>query len=175
MSTKTISVPEAQQLLQRGALLVDIRAADEYAREHIAQARHIPMETLAGSGSVPAEVVIFHCRSGNRTQLNAAALGACAREAYVLQGGLDAWKQAGLPVVTDATQPLELQRQVQIVAGTLIVLGAVLGATVSPWFHALSGMIGAGLVFAGVSGFCGLARVLMKMPWNRRAAVAISG
>ncbi|MCQ4165403.1 rhodanese family protein [Tahibacter harae] len=175
MSPKTVSVHEAQQLLQRGALLVDIRAADEYAREHIAQARHMPMETLAGGGSVPAEVAIFHCRSGNRTRLNAAALGACAREAYVLQGGLDAWKQAGLPVVADAAQPLELQRQVQIVAGSLIVLGAVLGAAVSPWFHALSGLIGAGLVFAGVSGFCGLARVLMKMPWNRRAAAAAGG
>jgi rhodanese-related sulfurtransferase len=175
MSLKSVSVQAAQELLARGALLVDIRAADEYAREHIAQARHVPLEKLADGGdAVAAGVVIFHCRSGNRTALNAATLSACAREAYALQGGLDAWKQAGLPVVADAAQPLELQRQVQIVAGALIVLGAVLGATVSPWFHALSGLIGAGLVFAGVSGFCGLARVLMKMPWNRRAA-AIGG
>ncbi|WP_343125582.1 YgaP-like transmembrane domain [Stenotrophomonas sp. SAU14A_NAIMI4_8] len=49
------------------------------------------------------------------------------------------------------------------------MLGAVPGATVSPWFHALSGFVGAGLLFAGVSGFCGLARVLMRMPWNRKA------
>ena len=102
--------------------------------------------------------------------MNASALGACTTcDAYVLEGGLDAWKKAGLPVLADASQPLELQRQVQIAAGSLIVLGAVLGATVSPWFHALSGFVGAGLVFAGVSGFCGLARVLMRMPWNRNA------
>src|SRR5690606_31954649 len=113
---------------------------------------------------------IFHCRSGNRTRLNASALEACTScDAYVLEGGLDAWKKAGLPVVADSSQPLELQRQVQIAAGAFIVLGAVLGAMISPWFHALSGFMGAGLVFAGVSGFCGLARVLMLMPWNRKA------
>lgn len=76
-----------------------------------------------------------------------------------------------LVVVADASQPLELQRQVQIAAGSLIVLGAVLGVAVSPWFHALSAFVGAGLVFAGASGFCGLARVLMRMPWNRNALV----
>ncbi|MFC6841098.1 YgaP family membrane protein [Xanthomonas theicola] len=64
------------------------------------------------------------------------------------------------------SQPLERQRQVQIAAGTLAVLGTVLGAGVSPWFLLLSGFVGAGLVFAGVTGFCGLAHVLMRMPWN---------
>ncbi|WP_382155976.1 rhodanese family protein [Hydrogenophaga sp. ANAO-22] len=173
MSLKPLSPQAAQALVKQGAILIDIRAADEHARERIALARHAPMEQLKNNG-LPLEdgasAVIFHCRSGNRTQVNASALGACtACEAYVLEGGLDAWKKAGLPVITDVSQPLELQRQVQIVAGSLIVLGAVLGATVSPWFHALSGFVGAGLVFAGASGFCGLARVLMRMPWNRRA------
>jgi rhodanese-related sulfurtransferase len=125
------------------------------------------------AGSLPlagASAVIFHCRSGHRTQVNASALKACAAcDAYALEGGLDAWKKAGLPIVADVSQPLELQRQVQIAAGSLIVLGAVLGVTVSPWFHALSGFVGAGLVFAGASGFCGLARVLTRMPWNRNA------
>jgi rhodanese-related sulfurtransferase len=172
MSLKPLSPQAAQALMNQGAVLVDIRGADEHAREHIARARHVPMERLK-SGGLPvdgASAVIFHCRSGNRTQLNAQVLGeSTACDAYVLEGGLDAWKKAGLPVVTDASQPLELQRQVQIVAGSLIVLGAVLGATVSPWFHALSGFVGAGLVFAGASGFCGMARVLMLMPWNRKA------
>ncbi|MBM9914560.1 MULTISPECIES: rhodanese family protein [Stenotrophomonas] len=172
MSLKSISPQAASELLGRGAVLVDIRAADEHARERIATARHVPMESLR-SGDLQldgAPAVIFHCRSGNRTRVNSPALGAStACEAYVLEGGLDAWKKAGLPVVVDASHPIELQRQVQIAAGSLIVLGAVLGATVSPWFHALSGFVGAGLLFAGVSGFCGLARVLMRMPWNRKA------
>ncbi|WP_454693502.1 rhodanese family protein [Achromobacter aegrifaciens] len=172
MSLKSISPRAASELMNQGAILVDIRAADEHARERIAQARHVPMDRLQSDG-LPldgASAVIFHCRSGNRTRVNASTLEACTVcDAYVLEGGLDAWKKAGLPIVTDTSQPLELQRQVQIAAGSLIVLGAVLGATVSPWFHVLSGLVGAGLVFAGVSGFCGLARLLMHMPWNRRA------
>ncbi len=151
---------------------MDIRSADEHARERIAQARHIPMSRLAGDAAAfkDAKALIFHCRSGNRTKMHAQTLSTHApREAYVLEGGLDAWKKAGLAVVVDASQPLELQRQVQIAAGSMVVLGTVLGATVSPWFHMLPGLVGTGLVFAGVSGFCGLARLLMKMPWNRKA------
>jgi hypothetical protein len=49
-----------------------------------------------------------------------------------------------------------------------VLLGVVLGATVAPGFYALSGFVGAGLLFAGVSGFCGMARLLAVMPWNRR-------
>ncbi|MGB3289705.1 MAG: rhodanese family protein [Burkholderiaceae bacterium] len=171
MPLKPLSPQAFHQNQGEGILLVDIRSADEYAREHIAQARHIPLEQMAQASAAlhGAKAVVFHCRSGNRTALNAEMLGACVScDAYVLEGGLDAWKKAGLPVVTDAAQPLELQRQVQIAAGTMIVLGTALGATVSPWFLMLSGFVGAGLIFAGVSGFCGLARLLMKMPWNRK-------
>ena len=172
MTLQAISPEAARDLIAQGALLVDIRGADEHARERIAHARNLTLEQLASAGLPAGErrAVIFHCRSGNRTRLNAARLAQCADgRAYVLEGGLDAWKKAGLPVQTDDSQPLELQRQVQIAAGSLIVLGAVLGATVSPWFHLLSGLVGAGLVFAGASGFCGMARVLMRMPWNRKA------
>ncbi len=170
MSLKPLSPLGVREHLDQGALLVDIRSADEYAREHIAHARHIPMEQLAdGSANLQnAKAVIFHCRSGNRTKMSAQMLSAYVTgEAYVLEGGLDAWKKARLPVTTDASQPLELQRQVQIAAGSMIVLGTALGLTISPWFFMLSGFVGAGLVFAGVSGFCGLARLLMKMPWNQ--------
>lgn len=170
MSLTPLSPQAAHQLMGQGALLVDIRAADEHARERIAKARLVPLTQLSpGSAEIQtAGSVIFHCRSGNRTQLNAMRLRACvAGDAYVLEGGLDAWKAAGLPVVTDHQQPLELQRQVQIAAGSVALAGTVLGSAVSPWFHLLPGFIGAGLVFAGVSGFCGPARMLMKAPWNR--------
>jgi len=171
MSLKPLSPQAARQQLDRGAVLVDIRSDDEHAREHIAQALHVPAERLHDGSAAfqDAKRVIFYCRSGARTQAQAQALSACrSGDAYMLEGGLDAWKKAGLPVVIDASRPIELQRQVQIVAGSLVVLGTVLGATASAWFLALSGFVGAGLVFAGVSGFCGLARVLMAMPWNRR-------
>lgn len=172
MTLKPLSPQAAHTLLTQGATLIDIRTSDEHARERIAGARHAPMERLARTGLPvgPHEAVIFHCRSGNRTHLNASRLAQCTSgNAYVLEGGLDAWKKAGLPTQVDGSQPLELQRQVQIAAGSLIVTGALLGALVSPWFHLMSGFVGAGLVFAGLSGFCGLARVLMRMPWNRRA------
>jgi len=111
-------------------------------------------------------------RSGARTAAHAARLAGRADgcEAFLVEGGLDAWKRAGLPVAEDRRQPLELMRQVQIAAGGMVVLGAVLGALVSPWFHALSAGVGAGLVFAGVSGTCGLAAALRMMPWNRATA-----
>lgn len=175
MSLTSISPQAAQRMLDEGAVLIDIRTADEHARERIAQARHVPMERLTDIGVAldGASSVIFHCRSGNRTRTNSPTLAACViGESYVLEGGLDAWKKGGLPVVTDKSQPLELQRQVQIAAGAMVVIGAVLGAVVSPWFHLLSGFVGAGLVFAGVTGFCGLARVLARMPWNRRTCIS---
>ncbi|NVD99294.1 rhodanese family protein [Massilia sp. BJB1822] len=176
MTLPLLNPQAARQHLEQGALLIDIRTADEHARERIAQARHLPLERLqAGAdGALPAgRTVIFHCRSGQRTRLQASALAACvAGPAYALEGGLDGWKRAGLPVLRDASQPLELQRQVQIAAGSMIVLGTALGATVTPWLHLLPGFVGCGLVFAGVSGFCGLARLLLKMPWNRRRLAA---
>jgi hypothetical protein len=85
--------------------------------------------------------------SGARTAGYADRLSAKAGlcEAYTIEGGLDAWKRAGLPVTADRRQPLELARQVQIAAGSLVVLGVLLGSLVSPWLYALSGFVGAGL------------------------------
>jgi rhodanese-related sulfurtransferase len=103
----------------------------------------------------------------------AESLAECAScDVYVLDGGMDAWKRSGLPTVIDASQPMELSRQVHIAAGLLVLLGVILGTVVSPWFYILSGFVGAGLVFAGLSGFCGMARLLMKAPWNRRAGLS---
>ncbi len=169
MPLKSLSPEAARDLVGRGAVLIDIRSADEYAREHIDGARHVPLAGLSGATPLDAAAgVIFHCRSGQRTRMNAPTLSACTScEAYVLDGGLDAWKKAGLAVVKDAARPIELQRQVQIAAGSLVVAGAVLGFTVSPWFHVVSGIVGAGLVLAGVTGFCGMALLLARMPWNR--------
>lgn len=171
---KTITPDEAARLLREGgATLVDVREPDEHARERIPGAQNLPLSKLeeaevALHGGKP---VLFHCRSGARTGVNAARLAAKAGlvNAYVIEGGLDAWKRAGLPVAEDRRQPLELMRQVQIAAGSIVVLGVVLGALVAPAFYALAGFVGAGLIFAGVTGTCGLARVLRAMPWNRGA------
>jgi rhodanese-related sulfurtransferase len=88
----------------------------------------------------------------------------------MLAGGIDAWKQAGLPVIADASQPIEIGRQVMIAAGALVLVGVLLGPFVRPELYALSGLIGAGLVFAGVSGWCGLAKLLGVMNQPRLGA-----
>lgn len=174
MSLATLSPTEARRLLDQGALLVDIREADEHARENISGARLAPLSRLDQTDlAIPeGQRVIFHCRSGARTQGNATRLAATAggaSEAFILEGGLDAWKKAGLPVAVDRRQPLELQRQVQIGAGSMAFLGTMLGLLVSSWFFAIPAFVGAGLTVAGVTGFCGLARILRKAPWNRTA------
>jgi rhodanese-related sulfurtransferase len=173
---KTISPSDAAGLVRQGAVLVDIRETDEHARERIPGARHAPLSRIDSETPVrPSDdVVVFHCRTGARTAGNAGRLAAATEgcQAFVLEGGLDAWKKAGLPVTVDPRQPIELMRQVQIAAGSLVLLGVVLGTLVTPGFYGLSAFVGAGLLFAGLSGFCGMARLLAIMPWNKRAAAA---
>jgi rhodanese-related sulfurtransferase len=172
MSLKTISPADAKRLIDEGATLVDVRDVGEHAREHIAGARNTPLSGITTLEGVHAPV-IFHCRAGKRTADNAGRLQAASScEAYLLEGGIEAWKQAGLPVVTDRSQPIEIGRQVMIAAGSLVLIGLFLGALVQPPFYALSGFVGAGLVFAGISGWCGMAKLLSLMPWNRRAVGA---
>jgi rhodanese-related sulfurtransferase len=172
MSLPTIKPADARRLLDSGALLIDIRDADEHAREKIPGARHLPLSKLDEVDLTlhQGEAVIFHCKSGARTQANASRLAAKlseTSEAFVVEGGLDAWRKAGLPVESDRHQPLELQRQVQIGAGSLAFVGTLFGLFVSPWFFAVPAFVGAGLITAGLTGFCGMARILMRAPWNR--------
>jgi len=171
---KAISPTDAARLMrENGAVLVDIREVDEHARERIPGAASLPLSMLDRQALATgnAKAVLFHCRSGARTQANAAGLVAKAAgcEAYVVEGGIDAWKAAGLPVALDTKQPIEIMRQVQITAGSLVVLGVVLGALVNPWFYGISAFVGAGLVFSGASGSCAMAAMLRYMPWNKTA------
>ncbi|RAU38224.1 rhodanese family protein [Enterobacter sp. RIT418] len=171
MSLPLLSPQQASALLAEGATLIDIRDPDEHARERIAGARSVPLDALpAGLHVKPGDTVIFHCQSGMRTSNNAGRLAQAAPLAHgwLLEGGIQGWKQAGLPTVEDKSQPLPLMRQVQIAAGALILCGVALGYSVSSGFFLLSGFVGAGLLFAGVTGFCGMARLLKVMPWNRR-------
>ena len=172
MSLPHISPSDAKALIDQGAILVDIRDMDEHARERIPQAHNMPLSKLCeNSVGKDQKAIVFHCKSGNRTRMNAALLAKASQvDAFILDGGIDAWKNAGLPVAQDRKQPIEIMRQVQIAAGGLALLGALLGLTVNPAFHALSGAVGAGLMFSGLTGSCAMARILKIMPWNRVAA-----
>jgi rhodanese-related sulfurtransferase len=172
-AVKPISPERAAELMREGAVLVDIRERDEHARERIEGARHHALTVLDRENPARPgdDVLIFHCRSGARTMQNATQLAGSVPagvETYLLDGGIEAWKKAGLPVTVDRKAPLPIMRQVQIGAGSLVVLGTLLGATVSPGFYLLAGFVGVGLVFAGVTGFCGMANLLALMPWNRQ-------
>ena len=163
----------AERLKSRRAVLVDIREPDEFARRHVRGALSRPMAAFeqAHLKIEPGQDVIFTCRTGMRTGANCARLAATVEgEAFVLSGGVDAWAAAGLPVEEDRKAPLEIMRQVQIAAGSLVLLGVGLGVAVHPAFLGLAAFVGAGLAFAGATGFCGMARVLAAMPWNQRAA-----
>ena len=173
-SLNPISAPDLKRKLDTGAaILIDIRETDEHAREHILGARLAPLSAIDTHDfdRDHGKAAVFHCKSGMRTQSNAAKLLARGfTEAYYLEGGIEAWKQAGLPVHANRKAPIEIMRQVQITAGSIVLLGAILSATVHPAFIWLSAFIGAGLLFAGASGWCGMAKLLGLMPWNRKAA-----
>ena len=171
MNPTPISPKAAVQLNAVGALLVDVRDPSEHARERIPGAHNVPLASL---GDLPTGSAgyVFHCRSGARTAAHSAALGAAAGEAdsYVIAGGIDAWRAAGLALDNDPAAPLEIMRQVQIAAGALILISVLLAVFVAPPFIALAAFVGAGLTFAGATGWCGMARLLGMLPWNRRTA-----
>lgn len=167
MSLPTISPAEARRLIAEGAILIDVRQPDEHARERIAGAKCHPLSDFTGS-PIAQGPVIFHCRSGMRTAAHAPALAdAAAGACYILEGGIDGWKRAGFATEIDREAPIDLMRQVQITAGVLVLLGVLGGFLVNSAFFGLSAFVGAGLTFAGISGFCGMARLLAVMKWNR--------
>ncbi len=179
--TETAAVPEAspreiEEWLRHGrAILIDVREADEHARERIAPSRLLPLSrfdaaSLAGAAQRGAPLVV-HCRSGRRgadavRQLIAAG---CDRGAVVnMAGGIEAWKAAGLPTTVDpGVSRVSVMRQVQLTIGLLVLTGCALAWFVHPAFIALPAALGAGLTFAGATGTCGLALLLERMPWNR--------
>ena len=157
--------------------LSHVRTPKEFEEVHVGFARNEPLDRLDASrfanlqtSGGPALYVI--CRSGSRARQACEKLAAAGCTNVVnVEGGTLAWEQAGLPVVRGA-KSISLERQVRIAAGSLVVIGALLGAFVHPYWIALSAFVGAGLVFAGVTDTCGMGLLLAKMPWNRVSTAA---
>lgn len=158
-----------------GAELIDVRTPAEYEQIHAQGARLVPLHTLdpnailAARSDADAPLFVI-CRSGGRSakaveQLRAAG---CMR-AVSVEGGTDAWEQSGLPVVRGKGKTISLERQVRIVAGLIVLLGASLAWWVHPAFVGICAFIGAGLTFAGVTDWCGMGMLLARMPWNNQA------
>jgi rhodanese-related sulfurtransferase len=175
MSVPTISPQELERLRRQGrpVELIDVRTPVEYREVHAEPARLVPldrldpkalMEARNGAGGEPLYVI---CRSGSRGRQACEKFQAAGYANVVnVEGGTQAWEQAGLPVVR-GKKTISLERQVRIAAGSLVLLGTALGAFVHPAFLVLSAFVGAGLVFAGITDTCGMGMVLARMPWNR--------
>ncbi len=161
----------AQALQADRVTLIDVREPSEFAGERLAEARRVSLSKF-DVDQIPLtgdRQLVLYCQTGNRSAQAAQHLFAAGFEQVAhLEGGLEAWKQAGYPTVKSQNAPISLMRQVQIVAGSLVLTGTLLGAFVSPWFLLLSGFVGAGLTFAGLSGTCALGMLLAKLPYNQR-------
>jgi len=153
--------------------LIDVRTPAEYRAVHATIARSEPLESLDAAAVASArtskdQLLYVICKSGQRGQKACAAFAAAGYGNLVVnvEGGTDAWAAAGLPVVKGRST-LPLEGQVRIVAGTIVLLGCVLGAIATPWFYLLSAFGGLGLIVAGFTGMCPMGMFIAKMPWNR--------
>jgi rhodanese-related sulfurtransferase len=173
---QTITPQELATRLEAGSVdLVDVRTPVEFREVHAQGARNIPldafdpravMESRNGHGGEPLYVI---CRSGSRAAKACQKLEDAGYQGIVnVEGGTQAWESANLPVVR-GKKAISLERQVRIVAGTLVLIGAILGYFVNPAFIGLSAFVGAGLAFAGLTDTCGMGMLLAKMPWNQVA------
>jgi rhodanese-related sulfurtransferase len=169
-----VQAKQVQNDLQSGkrVALIDVRTPVEHDEMHIAGSHLMPLDRLdpeavkAAAGH--AESCVLVCRSGKRAEqayekLRAAGCG----NLVILEGGVTDWEAAGLPLERSASKRLPLMRQVQLIIGVLALTGSVLALTVNKNFALLPAFLGAGLTMAGSTGWCGLAILLSKMPWNK--------
>ncbi|MER2519765.1 MAG: rhodanese-like domain-containing protein [Bdellovibrionales bacterium] len=163
-----------KEWLDKGeAVVVDVREPAEYESEHIAGAVSVPLGSVccAKMPNTKGKKLVVHCHLGGRSRTACEKMIGenAGQDVWNLEGGLAAWKQAGFPVETSSSgrKVLPLNQQVQVVVGGLTLTGTLLGAFVNPAFYLIPGLLGLGLTFAGLTGFCGLACVLSHMPWNK--------
>jgi rhodanese-related sulfurtransferase len=154
------------------ARILDVREPAEFASEHISGAQSLPLGQIGAVriAPQPGEKIILVCASGRRSGMACERLTAEGMEVYSLTAGLSGWKSAGGLVETSARKVIPLERQVLLGAGFLVLIGVILSFLVHPYWIALSAFVGAGLMFAGLTGFCGMALLLARAPWNQRGA-----
>lgn len=149
------------------AQLIDVRSSSEFASGHIPGAINIPMDQIESriADLSPGPIVLI-CQMGKRARMTAGLLEPCQRQIAVLEGGTNAWIQAGLPIVTNKKTRWSLERQVRLGAGLFVLIGATLALTTNAHWLFLCAFIGLGLTFAGLTDICPMAEILGRMPWN---------
>jgi rhodanese-related sulfurtransferase len=175
MIRSVITPNELAELCKQGREIdvIDVRTPVEFREVHIDVARNVPLDKLdpslimQGRNSSKDEPLYVVCRSGSRgRQACEKFLAAGFTNVINIEGGTLACVECGLPVVR-GKKAISLERQVRIAAGSLVLLGALLGWLVHPVFVALAAFVGAGLIFAGITDTCGMGLVLARMPWNQ--------
>ena len=170
-----ISPAELRSLLRDDPTtrILDVRTGGEFEAMHIPGSYNVPLDDLDEHGATIAtidEPVVLVCLSGGRASKAESALaGLGMSNLHVLDGGITAWEQAGHDVRRGSNERWALERQVRLVAGT-VVLGAVAASTVVPPLKWVAGALGAGLTFAAVSNTCAMGMLLTKLPYNRSNA-----
>lgn len=170
---KSVDVKTAKEWLNKNeAILVDVREPGEYAAVHIAEAKLIPLSTLEEDNlpELNNKKLIIHCHIGRRggAACEKLLLSNPNLDVYNLEGGIAAWEKAGFKVEKSGVAFLSIERQVQITIGSGVLIGLIFGYLIHPGFLFLSAFFGAGLLFAGITGSCGLAMLMGKMPWNQK-------
>lgn len=173
MNTQAYSPEELQTKAASAAppLLIDVREYPEFAGGHLAGSRLLPLGQLeARADELPKDrELVCVCRTGRRSAEAADKLRALGFEKLGhLEGGLTSWEKAGLPVEREAHAPWAIERQVRLVAGSLVLLGLAL-SYLWPWAIALAWFVPLGLVFAALTDSCAMGMLIAKMPWNRRS------
>ncbi|MBI2422704.1 MAG: rhodanese-like domain-containing protein [Candidatus Hydrogenedentes bacterium] len=174
-SITTISPAALNALLENDPQLavIDVRTPAEYAGMHASFAALTPLDALdpaaiaQSTGASSGKTLYIFCRSGARAKVACEKfLAKGLEDVCLIEGGILAWEAAGLPVVR-GQNAVSLDRQVRIAAGSLVLAGALLGYAVHPAFFALSGAVGAGLLYSGLTDSCAMGMLLSKMPWNQ--------
>ena len=167
---KTISAKDLKDRSQENCeFLLDVRNPDEHQLCRIEGAALIPLDSIeAKAAEIPKDRPVYvYCRAGNRSRQAIQRLESLGYKNLVnVEGGLAEYEKCGGTVVR-LRRGLPLMQQVQVAAGSMALIGTLLAWLVRPGFLILTGFVGAGLVFAGFSGYCGMAKLLSRMPWNR--------
>lgn len=171
---QTIRVETLKNLLNEDSaadtLIVDVRTRGEYRAEHILGVSNIPLDELNQHADQLQKYrhIYVHCASGNRSRQACQKLNELGLDNIVnVEGGMNAWKEAGFPYTSDKPGVIPIMRQVQLVTGALVLLGILLALLVHPNFVYLSAFVGVGLIYAGASGNCLMGELLGRMAWNR--------
>ena len=173
---KTISPAELNQKVKEGnnVNLIDVRTEVEFQEVHSKYAKNIPldrlkpdkvMEELNGNSDEP---VYFICKSGSRAGSACDKFTKAGYDNVVnVEGGTESWVQQDLPVVRGKKVRIPLDAQVRLVIGIFVLFGSIMTWLGYTGFVFLTMFFGAGLVFSGITNFCGMALLLGKMPWNQ--------